>query len=298
MPEKDLAPRNTPWVLYDPEEDFTNLPMSESMTLAFITGGNASFILNEKAVSLTAPCLLMLTQFDSLKLVERLRLQAASFSFTPSFLNAGFNMERLVTGDFPTLQDKHDRNIVNVFIDRDEHYYGVIDLPPQVYLRISEWFTIMGGEVIAPSDYFWTCRIRRYLLQTLYLLEDIYMARETPNTVRRDKSPADIVLEYMHTNYANDINLEDLCQLIHLNRTSLNRQFKTRTGRAPMEYLLSHRLKIACETLIHTALNLNEISESLGFRYETYFIRQFTAKMGMSPTEYRKTHGLGIGYSI
>jgi transcriptional regulator GlxA family with amidase domain len=54
-----------------------------------------------------------------------------------------------------------------------------------------------------------------------------------------------------------------------------------------MKYLLRHRIKIACDALTHTNLSLAEIAEAIGFKYDTYFIKQFSAKIGQSPTEYR-----------
>ena len=80
----------------------------------------------------------------------------------------------------------------------------------------------------------------------------------------------------------------DLCALIHMNRTTLNRKFKEQVGFTEMDYLLRHRIKIACETLTHTGLTLAEIAEAVGFKYDTYFIRIFEKKMGMSPTEYKQ----------
>jgi len=180
--------------------------------------------------------------------------------------------------------------MMNLFLRRDEFYDGTIDLPAKTYLRISEWLAIMGTEVYAQSDGYWTCRIRRYLLQTLYLLDDIYIERKTPRSVKREKSAVDILLEYIHVNYSNDISLDDLCRLIHVNRTTLNRKFKEQVGYTAMEYLLRHRLKIACDTLTHTNLSLAEIAEAIGFKYDTYFIKQFTTKMGETPTEYRQNY--------
>lgn len=179
--------------------------------------------------------------------------------------------------------------MMNLFLRRDEYYDGTIDLPAKTYLRISEWLAIMGTEVYAQSDGYWTCRIRRYLLQTLYLLDDIYMERKTPHTIKREKLPTDILLEYIHVNYSNDISLDDLCELVHINRTSLNRKFKEQVGFTAMEYLLRHRIKIACDALSHTNLSLAEITEAIGFKYDTYFIKQFSSKMSMSPTEYRQS---------
>jgi AraC-like DNA-binding protein len=186
------------------------------------------------------------------------------------------------------MEDEHDRNMMNLFLKRDEYYDGILELSAKTYLRILEWMAIIGTEVYAQSDGYWTCRIRRYLLQILYLIEDIRMENRDPQNVQKEKSMVDILLEYIHINYSEDISLDLLCRLVHTNRTTLNRKFRERTGYSAMEYLLRHRLKLACESLVHTNLSLAELSEAIGFKYDTYFIRQFTAKMGMTPTEYRR----------
>ena len=232
---------------------------------------------------------MLISQYDTVKLIEATRLAAKSFSFNPIFMNSALTFDRLSANDFFELEDEHDRNMMNLFLRRDEYYDGTIDLPAKTYLRISEWLAIMGTEVFAQSDGYWTCRIRRYLLQTLYLFDDIYMEWKTNNTIKREKSPVDILLEYIHVNYLNDIALDDLCELIHMNRTTLNRKFKEQVGFTAMEYLLRHRIKIACDALSHTNLSILEIAEAVGFKYDTYFIRIFEKKMGMSPTAYRQS---------
>jgi len=288
MPQNDRhRPRIVP-IESEAHETFENLPLRERVSIVFISNGNASFIYNGKALTVTAPCVMLISQYDSLKLVESHRIEAKSFSFNPVFLNSSLTFERLKKNDFTEMEDEHDRNMMNLFLHRDEYYNGILELPAKTYLRILEWMAIIGTEVFAQSDGYWTCRIRRYLLQTLYLVEDICMEQKNPQTATNEKSLVDILLEYIHINYSEDISLDLLCQLVHTNRTTLNRKFKARTGFSAMEYLLRHRLKLACESLVHTNLSLAEISEAIGFKYDTYFIRQFTAKMGMSPTEYRR----------
>jgi YesN/AraC family two-component response regulator len=55
-----------------------------------------------------------------------------------------------------------------------------------------------------------------------------------------------------------------------------------------MNYLICHRIKIACEALAHTNLRLAEIAAACGFKYDTYFIKQFSKRMGITPSEYRQ----------
>jgi AraC-like DNA-binding protein len=287
LPQNDRHRTRIVPLEFEAHESFQALPVADRMTIVLITNGKLSLFLNEKAVTLTAPCVMLISQYDTVKLIEETRLAAKSFSFNPMFVNSALTFNRLKANDFIELEDEHDRNMMNLFLGRDNYYDGTIDLPPNTYLRISEWLAIIGTEVYAQSDAYWTCRIRRYLLQTLYLLDDIYMNRQTLNTVKREKSPTDILLEYIHVNYPNDITLKELCKLVHINRTSLNKKFKEQVGYTVMEYLLRHRIKIACDALTHTNLSLAEIAEAIGFKYDTYFIKQFSAKIGQSPTEYR-----------
>ncbi len=288
MPQNDRHRRRVVDIEFEANEDFIALPLKERVSIVLITNGKASFLLNEKAVTLTAPCIMLISQYDNLKFIEGTRLAAKSFSFNPIFMNSSLTFVRLLSDCFIEIEDKHDRNLINMFLIRDQYYNGTMDLPAKTYLRLSEWLAIMGTEVFAQSDGYWTCRIRRYLLQTLYLLEDIFIERKNPQAIKRTKSIVDILFEYIHTNYSNDITLEDLCRVVHMNRTSLNRKFKAQSGFTAMEYLIHHRIKIACDALSHTNLSLAEIAEAIGFKYDTYFIKQFIKRMGMTPTEYRK----------
>ena len=290
MPQNDRHRTRIVPIEFEAHESLEALPLAGRVSIVLITNGKASLFLNSQAITLTAPCVMLISQYDTVNVIESIRLAAKSFSFHPVFINSSLTFERLKANDFFELEDEHDRNMMNLFLRRDEYYDGTIDLPARTYLRISEWLSVMGTEVYAQSDGYWTCRIRRYLLQTLYLLDDIYMNRKTLHNIKREKSPVDILLEYIHVNYSNVISLDGLCELVHINRTSLNRKFKEQIGYTAMEYLLRYRIKIACEALSHTNLSLAEIAEAVGFQYDTYFIRQFTAKMGQSPTEYRRCY--------
>lgn len=88
-------------------------------------------------------------------------------------------------------------------------------------------------------------------------------------------------------NYSQPIRLDDLTDLVHLNRVSLNEQFKQRVNQTAMQYLLSYRLNIAEQMLTHTGMTLNDIALATGFEYDTYFMKQFRQRKGMSPTQYR-----------
>jgi len=102
-----------------------------------------------------------------------------------------------------------------------------------------------------------------------------------------ERSPVDVVLDYIHINYSSKISLDDLTKCVHMNRVTLNKMFQDRCQNTAIGYLLEYRLKVATDLLTHTNMCLNDIANSTGFQYDTYFIKQFIAKKVMSPTIYR-----------
>ncbi|QFR70600.1 helix-turn-helix domain-containing protein [Companilactobacillus paralimentarius] len=136
----------------------------------------------------------------------------------------------------------------------------------------------MGMEVSAQSDDLWSV-VSTVLIQIFNLL---LQSKES-----HSQSVIDIALNFIHMNYSQPIRLDDLTDLVHLNRVSLNEQFKQRVNQTAMQYLLSYRLNIAEQMLTHTGMTLNDIALATGFEYDTYFMKQFRQRKGMSPTQYR-----------
>ena len=60
------------------------------------------------------------------------------------------------------------------------------------------------------------------------------------------------------------------------------------TGISPKDYIISHRLRLACELLRQTNRPIAEIARATGYPDSHYFTRLFTARMGQTPTAYRR----------
>ncbi|MCL2774531.1 MAG: AraC family transcriptional regulator [Oscillospiraceae bacterium] len=278
---------------YENRETLKLLPVSNRLTIILITDGKTNIVLNNKAMLVYAPCVICLSDKDTLDVIDNGRLYAQSFSFSPAYLLRNRKTFKQIKNE--------DYDVLTLFYHRDDSYFGVINLLPQVYIRIFEWLCIIGTEINAQSDSRWTCRIRAYFLQILNLLDDIYANRkniENADSIYAKDSPVDRVMEYIHMHYMDNITLGRMCELVHINRTSLGRLYKERTGQTVIEYLLNYRLRVATELLAHTGLTVDEIARQSGFGYDTYLIRQFTAKKGETPTEYRQaarvTHSIVI----
>jgi len=276
---------------FNMHEVFTPSSKPEYLTLTLITSGKINLTINEKKAMLISPCILLSSWHSKLELHAGNQYTAKSLCFHPTLVNKNLTYESLIKNDFTEFADMHDCSLLAPFLARDDCADGIVRPTSQTYRRISELFELAGKEEKIKSGRHWLYRVRRYLIQILFLLEDTY--QNTTNTLSNE-SIIDAALEYIHANYPGDISLDSICRHVYVNRTSLTRKFKEYTRRTPIDYLLHYRLNIACELLSNSKLSINKIAETTGFKYESYFSRQFTAKIGLTPTQYRLSDGFEI----
>jgi xylan 1,4-beta-xylosidase len=122
------------------------------------------------------------------------------------------------------------------------------------------------------------------LLVALYRLRpELFLTNENRNT--------EIVREIQgkfERDYSEHFSLADLARGYHISVSHLSHSFKSTTGYAPIEYLLSCRISAAKKLLSSTDKSIKEIVDLCGFSDESNFSRTFREKVGMTPTEFRK----------
>jgi len=288
MPQVDKRRLREIPVEFNAVENLNGLPYYNRLTLVLITDGKAVVSIHGEAKTFIAPCILCLSEQDKIEIIENRRLYAQSFSFNPSYL-----LKNRMT--YKQIKNS-ETDVLHLFYHRNDYYNGVLDLPQDFYIKILEWMSVIGIEITAQSDSRWTCRVRAYFLRVLNMLDEIYSSKDIK--INKQTSNVDEILEYLHTHYMEDISLEMLCRQTHTNRTTLNKNFKERTGQTVIAYLLDYRLRIARELLAHTGLTIDEIARAAGFIYDTYLIRQFAAKSGQTPTEYRQEARRKYGITV
>lgn len=94
-------------------------------------------------------------------------------------------------------------------------------------------------------------------------------------------------VQYIETNYQKKIRIQDLANLIGVERTYFATYFKKIMGVTPQEYLISYRMDRATHLLKYTELNINAIAESVGYDDPFAFSSTFRKRYGVSPTAYR-----------
>lgn len=290
MPQQDRHKDRLIPIEFDFYDTLSALPADKRCSVVLLTCGNATVKINGNIRLLCSPCALCLSQYDTFECIHADHLSAKSFHFDPWFIKACLCFDNL--NDDVALEPRYeyDRQNLYLFTKHYGNFQGIFSLTPQSYIHMNELMLMIGAETFSQSDGFWTCRVRRMLRQLIRCISDIYADQRKLKLFEAVDShnPASICAEYIHGHYTENITLGDLCSLVNLNRTSLNQKFKAHFGSTCMEYLLNYRLKIAQELLSNTNMKTREIAENCGFKYETYFIKQFRAKLGISPAAYRK----------
>lgn len=97
------------------------------------------------------------------------------------------------------------------------------------------------------------------------------------------------MIQYMSTQYAHPISIEQMCTTLGYNRAYLSRIFKKETGLSPVTYLLKLRIDKSRQLLRERPeLSVEQVSASVGLPDALYFSRQFKRFYKQSPTAYRK----------
>ena len=99
------------------------------------------------------------------------------------------------------------------------------------------------------------------------------------------------VMDYVKTNYAQKITLDDIARHVYLSRSYLSSIFKEETGDSLFAYINRVRIGKSKMLLLDSAVNLVDVASLCGFDDQSYFTKVFKKATGISPKKYRDTRG-------
>jgi signal transduction histidine kinase/ligand-binding sensor domain-containing protein/DNA-binding response OmpR family regulator len=103
------------------------------------------------------------------------------------------------------------------------------------------------------------------------------------------------IVEHINKNMLNpSLSVNELSKHMGMNRNTLYKKLLMITGKSPVEYIRSLRLKKAAHLLEHSQMNIAEVSYEVGFNTPQYFAKSFKEEFNMLPSEFvlqkRKQH--------
>lgn len=108
----------------------------------------------------------------------------------------------------------------------------------------------------------------------------------TPQT-NSAKNYIDKVCNYIKLHYAEQITLDDLATVAHINKSHLIRRFKDKLNTSPIAYLIQYRLEISKRLLSNTDLPINSIAMQCGFNDYSYYCMIFKRTFSTTPAKFR-----------
>ena len=98
------------------------------------------------------------------------------------------------------------------------------------------------------------------------------------------------VMEHLVNNYSRDINLEEVADLVNMNKASFCRYFKLRTHITYSSFLNEIRIAHACKLLVNSKKSVSEICYEVGYNNISHFNRQFKIITKLTAKAYRKNY--------
>jgi AraC-like DNA-binding protein len=98
------------------------------------------------------------------------------------------------------------------------------------------------------------------------------------------------VMSYLMENYAQDIKLDDIADLVNLNQSSFCRYFKSKTRKTCSQFLNEIRIAHACKLLVISNMTISEICYDIGYNNISHFNRQFKLITGLTAKVYAKKY--------
>ncbi len=100
----------------------------------------------------------------------------------------------------------------------------------------------------------------------------------------------ELVRRYIDNHFKENLRLDDLAALAHINKYYLSHAFQREFGTSPISYLISRRIQESRYLLTDTDHTLSQIAHILGFSSLSYFSQSFRRLEGLSPLDYRRQY--------
>lgn len=122
-----------------------------------------------------------------------------------------------------------------------------------------------------------------YLISKIWELFSVLL-----ETQKNDTSYVDKALDYIHSEYMNDITIEKIAVNLGLDHSYFSSLFKKKLGISPKQYLLNYRMNIAISLMLEKEISISVVANSVGYTDVCNFSKMFKKTFGISPSKYVK----------
>ena len=266
------------------------LALGERFCFILIESGAGILQINSNNIPFIAPVIFCINEDENVIIDKSLNVKIIAIYFHPSIINNILNFYNIrnIPIEFPmsSIQDSY---MTKFFIERHNGFYGKINIGPLSNRRFKSLCESFKTESTNQNRDNWPCRSRSYIMEILFLLENVYSENDfaKDNVLGQVDDELYSILLYIINNYDKKITIPSLTTEFNINRTTLSEKFNNAVGESIISYVNKLRINMASIILRDTKLPVTEVMERVGFCDNTHFLRTFKKYMGISPREYR-----------
>ncbi|MCR5106810.1 MAG: AraC family transcriptional regulator [Lachnospiraceae bacterium] len=119
------------------------------------------------------------------------------------------------------------------------------------------------------------------------MMTELIVSREQSDKYINREDVIEDTVSYISDNLSGELSLKALAERANLSPFYFSRLFKSETGFAPYDYILTLRINHAKYLLLSTSSSIKDICFQLGFGSESAFCTAFRKKVGQTPKEFR-----------
>jgi AraC-like DNA-binding protein len=97
-------------------------------------------------------------------------------------------------------------------------------------------------------------------------------------------------VEWLRTNYAKPLRVEELAAMARMGVSTLHHQFRSLTAMSPLQYQKQLRLHVARERMLNEGLDAASAAFEVGYESASQFSREYSRFFGQPPMRDIKTH--------
>lgn len=104
----------------------------------------------------------------------------------------------------------------------------------------------------------------------------------------KDEELTKKILLFIHTNYSNEISLNDIARSGNISKSECSRLFQRALSCTPFDYLINYRISKSQEYLGNEKYSITDIAGLVGFNSVNYYTTVFRKHLGYTPSQYKK----------
>ncbi len=172
---------------------------------------------------------------------------------------------------------------------RDSARFILINCYSQIVSTLTEHYPQLEFEMSDRQALASHMSYDRYLCDSISYLNDQFQKAIAYIRIASRKNPCQRICRYIDMNFASQLQLNTIANLLGYNSTYLGRLFLQETGVSFNTYLDKVRIQKAAEYL-EKGVPVIQTSELSGYNNPDYFTKKFKKYMGILPSEYRAQH--------